>query len=306
MTTDAVIPANPTVCELGEGPVWDPVRERILWLDIRRGLVFTGRLESDGTVALEDQTAFAGTVGAIAVSADGSWIVAAKHTLILHPPGGPDRELARVIDDSAPRRTNDGKPDPAGRFLIGTLALGDDSDREVLVRLEDDGRLTGIDSDLGLSNGLAWSADGRTMYSIDTARRTVFAREYDPESGEVGPRRAHIVMTDGFPDGMCIDAEGHLWIAIWGGAEVRRYRPDGTLDRAIAVPAPHVTSVAFAGPELRTLVITTATQDLTDEQLTRHPLSGRLFTTEPGVRGLPVPLWRGTPDLTTASNGAIA
>ncbi|WP_040569052.1 SMP-30/gluconolactonase/LRE family protein [Microbacterium yannicii] len=294
--TDAVILANPITCELGEGPVWDPIREAVLWVDIRRGLVFSGRLDAHGRISDVEHVPFPGTVGAVAVAEDGSWIVAAAKTLLVHPATGSTRGLARVIPGGEPRRTNDGKPDPAGRFLIGTLSLGDDSQNEVLVRLERDGSLTTIDDDLTLSNGLAWSPDGSVLYSVDTLRRVVFARSYDMVTGATGERRALIEFAEGFPDGMCSDEDGHLWIAMWGLGEVRRYTPDGEHQRTIRVPAPHVSSVAFAGPDPETLVITTATQDLTDEQLAAYPLSGKLFSTQPGVRGLPVPLWSGVPE----------
>lgn len=294
--TDAVILANRITCELGEGPVWDPIRQVVLWVDIRRGLVFAGRLDVQGRIVDVDHVPFPGTVGAVAVAEDGSWIVATAHTLIVHPVAGPMRELARIIPAGGARRTNDGKPDPAGRFLIGTLSLDDDSETEVLTRLEQDGTLTTIDDDLTLSNGLAWSPDGSTLNSVDTLRRVVFARSYDVVTGTTGERRILIEFPDGYPDGMCSDADGFLWIAMWGMGAVRRYRPDGVLDRSIRVPAPHVSSVAFAGPDLDTLIITTATQDLTEEQLAAAPLSGKLFTVRPGVRGLAVPLWSGITD----------
>ena len=290
-TTDSVILANDTICELGEGPIWDPIRQLVLWLDIRRGIVFSGRLSADGHVEEVDRVTFPETVGAIAVAEDGSWIVAGAHTLILHPTDGRDRELARVIPEGQLRRTNDGKPDPAGRFLIGTLSLADDSERETLHRLEHDGTLTTIDDDLTLSNGLGWSIDGTTMYSIDTGRQVVYARSHDPARGALGERRVLIRFDEGHPDGMTTDAEGHLWIAMWGLGEVRRYTPEGELVRVIPVPAPQVTSVAFAGRDLDALVITTATQDMTPGQLAAAPLSGKLFTVRPGVRGLSAPLW---------------
>lgn len=294
--TDAVILANPLTCDLGEGPVWDPIREAVLWVDILRGVVLAGRLDLHGRVTDVEHVPFPGTVGAVAVAEDGSWIVAAADTLLVHPIAGPTRAVARVIPSNQSRRTNDGKPDPGGRFLIGTMSPGDDSHSEVLVRLESDGSLTTIDDDLTLSNGLAWSPDGSVLYSADTLRRAVFARSYDVATGATGERRTLIEVDDGFPDGMCSDADGHLWIAMWGLGEVRRYTPDGEHQRTIRVPAPHVSSVAFAGASLDTLVITTATQDLTDEQRAAYPLSGKLFSTQPGVRGLPVPLWSGVPE----------
>lgn len=297
-TPDEVILANDTTCELGEGPIWDSVHELVRWIDIPRGLVLSGRLTDAGLVVIVDETSFGETVGAVAVAGDGSWIVAAAQTLILHrpdEPDAPDRELARVVPHGQARRTNDGKPDPAGRFLIGTLRLDGDSERETLARLEDDATLTPIDDDLTLSNGLGWSPDGRELYSIDSSRQLVYARPYDPATGAVGERRTLIRCEDGYPDGMTTDAEGHLWIAIWGRGEVRRYTPEGELVRVIRVPAPHTTSVAFAGPDLDTLVITTATLGMSEQDLADAPLAGKLFTVRPGVRGLPAPLWNGIP-----------
>jgi len=291
--TDAVILACPLTCELGEGPVWDPIREVVLWVDIRRGLVFSGVLDTHGKISRVDHVSFPETVGAVAVADDGSWIVATARALTLLPRSGRMQEIAQVVPDGQPRRTNDGKTDPSGRLLIGTLSLLGESDSEVLTRLEHDGTLTIIDDDLTLSNGLAWSPDGSILYSIDTLRRVVFARSYDARTGATGPRRTLIEFDSGFPDGMCADEQGHLWIAIWGLGEIRRYSPEGALQQTIAVPAPHVSSVAFAGPELDTLVITTATQDLTEQQLSSYPLSGKVFTMRPEVPGLPVPLWNG-------------
>jgi sugar lactone lactonase YvrE len=176
---------------------------------------------------------------------------------------------------------------------VGTLSLGGPSEREVLVRLEADGGLTVLDDDLALSNGLAWSADGRRMFSVDTVARTVSVRDYDLASGAVGPRRVHLRLEEGFPDGIAMDAADHLWVAVWGGGEVRRFAPDGTLVERVATGAPHTSSVAFAGDELRTLVVTTATSELGDDQLRAHPDSGRLFTARADVPGLPVAPWRG-------------
>lgn len=291
-TASSVILANQTVCELGEGPVWDAARQQLLWLDIRRGIVFVGRMDRFGRVELVNHVTFPGTVGAVAVAEDGRWIVAGAQHVYTHPDNNALGGI-RVIADGQPRRTNDGKADPAGRFVVGTLSLEGTSSEEVLVRLDDDG-VAVLDDDLTLSNGFAWSADGATMYSIDTLRRRIYARPYEVESGAVGTRQVFIEVTDGYPDGMCLDAEEHLWIAMWGLGEVHRYTPTGELDRIITVRAPHVSSVAFAGPDLDRLVITTATQDLTPEQLKEYPLSGQLFTAKPGVLGLPVPSWNGS------------
>jgi sugar lactone lactonase YvrE len=176
--------------------------------------------------------------------------------------------------------------DPEGRFLIGTMPLEGESDREVLMRVERDGSLTVLDDDLGLSNGLAWSTDGTRMYSVDSTSHTVYVRTHDVD------RRVHLTVPEGFPDGIAVDAEDHLWVAVWGAGAVHRYAPDGALVDRLAMPtALHTSAIAFAGDDLRTLVITTAQQHLTDEQLAEYPDSGRLFTVRTDVAGLPPTAW---------------
>jgi sugar lactone lactonase YvrE len=298
-------PATSERFRLGEGPVWDAARRRLLWVDIEGRAVLEGVLDGD-TITVTDRIAFDTMVGAVTVAADGTLLVAAQERLVVRHPDGRREDGPRVVPAGEARRCNDGKTDPAGRFLVGTLSLAGPSQREVLVRLERDGGLTVLDDDLALSNGLAWSADGRRMFSVDTVARTVSVRDYDPGSGAVGPRRVHLRLEDGFPDGIAMDAADHLWVAVWGGGEVRRYAPAGTLVERVATGAPHTSSVAFAGDDLRTLVITTATSELGDEQLRAHPGSGRLFTVPVDVPGLPVAPWHGPAGPDDLPDGAPA
>jgi sugar lactone lactonase YvrE len=203
------------------------------------------------------------------------------------------RPRRRILPPDSGRRLNDGKPDPAGRFLIGTLSLmGDTSTTQELILVRDDA-LEPVDTDLTLSNGLAWSADGGTLYSVDTIRRVIWRRPWNPSDGSRGERETHLTLDAGYPDGICLDAEDHLWVAMWGLGEVRRYAPDGALVATIAVPAPHTSSVTFAGPDLDVLVITTAKRDLVGDELAHYPGAGALFTTRPGVRGLAQASWAG-------------
>ena len=289
--------ANPEQCELGEGPIWDPIRRRVHWLDIRRGTFYSGRLQDDGTITLDDRVSLDGTIGAAAVATSGRVLLARNHRLARLGANGVAQDDPPIIASDPGRRLNDGKPDPAGRFVVGSLRLDGPSASEELIRVEDDGSTTVIDADLTLSNGLAWTRDGAVMYSIDTMRQTVFARDYDAAIGRVGPRVEFLRITEGYPDGMCLDEEEHLWIAMWGLGQVHRYSPTGELVGVIDVPAPHTSSVAFVGDDLATLVITTATQDLSPQQLEEFPHSGRLFTAVPGVRGLPQPLWNDRPTI---------
>ncbi|RSM43184.1 SMP-30/gluconolactonase/LRE family protein [Amycolatopsis balhimycina DSM 5908] len=282
--------ATGSAYQLAEGPVWDPIRHRLLWVDILGGAVLEGTLD-DGRIEVTTRHAFDEMVGAVAVAEDGTLLVAAQENFVLIHPDRTRESGPRIVPAGESRRLNDGGTDPAGRFLVGTLALAGASESEVLVRWEHDGRLTELDADLTLSNGLAWSADGTRMYSVDTLRGTVFVRGYDPRTGAVGRRQVHLRLDDGSPDGIALDAADHLWVAVWGAGEVRRYSPDGTVAERLAVPAPHTSCVAFAGDDLRTLVITTATNGLSDRQRRAHPDSGRLFTMRVDTPGLPVPAW---------------
>ncbi|WP_328470844.1 SMP-30/gluconolactonase/LRE family protein [Actinoplanes sp. NBC_00393] len=267
---------------LGEGPVWDAVRQRLLWVDVEAGDVHFGALDvSTGLIRHTDRISFEESTGAVAVAEAGDLLVAERGSLTHVHLDGTRTHLARVLPEGRPGRLNDGAVDPAGRFLVGSLG----GDREVLVRYEN-GACTTIDDDLTLSNGLAWSPDGGRFYSVDTMTSTVFVRDY-PD----GPRRQLFTVADGYPDGLCVDSAGDLWLAVWGGSRVEHRSPIGDLLGIVEVNAPHTSSVAFAGPDLDVLVITTATQHLSASDQEAYPDSGRLFTARVGATGLPTPYW---------------
>jgi len=272
---------------LSEGPVWDGIRDRILWVDIMSGTVHAGRLSPDGTIRAEERYDFPDTAGAVAVAATGELVVAGRHRLYFRSVDGAVRAGPELIVGQD-RRFNDGKPDPRGRFVVGTLGPGG----ELLMRVDGD-RVSVLDDDLTLSNGLAWSTDGSRFYSIDTWSKRIHVREYDATTGATGRRELFAEFEHGSPDGMTTDAEDHLWVAMWGEGCVLRISPGGRIVARVDVPAPHTTCAQFAGPDLDTLVITTATEHLSAEQLRANPLSGRLFTVRPGVRGNPPYLWNG-------------
>lgn len=283
------LPASDRTYQLAEGPLWDAHRHRLLWVDVVSGNVHSGQL--DGLSLVQQSSLHIDeTVGAIVAAASGEFLVAGRHDLHLVDRLGEHRRLVQLVPEGKLSRLNDGACDPAGRFLVGSLAQDGRSSDECLYLWDDHG-VTIVDDDLTLSNGLAWGADGSVLFSVDTIPGIVWMRGYDPATGFSEAREELLHITDGKPDGICLDADGNLWIAIWGAGEVRCYRPGGDLIATVDVAAPHTSSVAFVGPELDLLLITTAREELTEDQLLHFPDSGRLFLADVGVGGLPVNSW---------------
>jgi sugar lactone lactonase YvrE len=264
-------PAAADQYRLAEGPVWDGPRDRLLWVEIETGTVHTGRLDGTRVVRTESRV-LDRTVGAVAVGRDGDLLVAGTESLLVVGAGGEVTAGPRILPAGSGRRLNDGKCDPAGVFLVGTLAFDERPGGEVLVRVGADGGVSVVDDRLSLSNGLAWSPDGTLFYSIDTTPRIIYVRPYPS-----GPRREFLT-PDVAPDGMCADADGNLWVACYGAGQVRRYSPDGTLTGVVEVDEPEVTCPAFVGPALDRLIITTRR---------------RLFIADVGATGLPATPWAG-------------
>ncbi|MBA2556928.1 MAG: SMP-30/gluconolactonase/LRE family protein [Chloroflexi bacterium] len=271
---------------LGEGPVWD-VRQQVLWwVDIVGRAVhrFTPGDGSDRT------TNVAGDVGAVVIREGGGLVAALPGGFwTLDPETGHAEQLAAVEEDRPGNRMNDGKCDPAGRFLAGTMAFDTRPGAGSLYRLDAHRSVTRLVAGVTISNGLGWSPDGRTLYYIDTPTRRVDAFSYDPMTRAIADRRSVLEIEDGAgdPDRMTVDRDGCLWVALWGGWAVRAYRPDGTLARIVRLPVAQVTSCTFGGADFGDLYITTAWDGLGAEERQRQPLAGGVFRTRPGACGLP-------------------
>lgn len=268
---------------LGEGALWDARSGRLAWVDILGRRLHladpaTGATESIkvpldiGTIAPRSAGGF------VAALQDGFWIVG----------DGPARRIAGIPEARPGLRFNDGKCDPAGRLWAGTMAYDEAPGAACLYRLDGAGTVTRVLEGVTISNGLAWSHDARTMYYIDTPTHRIDAFDYALATGEISNRRPHVLIPAalGSPDGMTIDAEGGLWVALWGGGAVHRYL-DGRLDRVIELPVSQPTSCAFGGPDLDQLFVTSAWKDLSPEARRAQPLAGSLFRCRPGVRGIP-------------------
>jgi len=280
LTADLVLDAHAT---LGEGPVWDADAGVLWWVDIE------GRRIHRFDPARRADTAFetASMVGAVAIRASAGLMAALADGVWTVDPDSGAAELFVDLGEPPEVRSNDAKCDPAGRFLVGTMAF-DNSPIGSLYSVEADGSVRRLLDQLSIANGMAWSADGGTLYYIDSPLRRVDAFDYDLATGAISRRRPYLVFDDRVPkpDGMSIDAEGGLWIAFWDAAEIRRYGPDRQLDVVVRVPAKQVTSCAFSGPDLRDLYITSATTGLSAEALAEQPHAGGLFHVRAPVPGV--------------------
>jgi sugar lactone lactonase YvrE len=281
-------PALLAHAELAEGPVWDADRGLLWWVDITPGVVHA----FDPVGGFDRAYPFWCSVGAVALRHDGTLLVAAEHGFaVLDPANGSVATILAWPAEAPARRANDGKCDPEGRFLVDRMGLDAAVGQGGLYRLDADLTLTSLVDGLTVPNGLAWRSDGGEMYFIDSPSRAVTAYGYDLSTGDLGAARPlAALMGDGVPDGMTIDADDCLWVAIWGGSRVVRLTPQGDILMTITLPVSRPTSCTFGGPELDELYITTARQGLSHSELKREPLAGSLFRARPGVTGvLPVP-----------------
>lgn len=279
ITAELVLDAH---AEVGEGATWDAAAGRLIWVDITRGRVH--ELRQDGQARSWDAGEH---VGAAAPRASGGLILAVHSGFAALAEDGTVAPVALVEADVTGNRMNDGKCDPQGRFWAGTMPYQDTPGAGSLYRLDTDGSVHRMLTGLTLPNGLGWSPDGTTFYFIDSPTQGVDAFCFDPADGVLARRRRAVTVEDaeGMPDGMTIDDEGCLWVALWGGSAVQRYRPDGTLDTVVRLPASQVTSCAFGGPDRADLYITTAAYQLSPGLHAAEPHAGGLFSCRPGATG---------------------
>lgn len=262
--------------ELGEGPCWEAASQTLHWVDIPAGRVHS--LGADGRHSFQDVGML---VGAVAPRASGGLVIAADNGFYsLDPQTGEVAELA--LAPGQPRtRMNDGKCDREGRFYAGTMARDESPGRGSFYRLDTDRSVTELYSGIGISNGLGWSPDDTLMYYIDSYDYRVDVLDYDPATGQLGERRPFVGRLgsgQAVPDGLAVDAEGGVWVAVWGGGVIQRYDAAGMLTAVVRVPASFVTSCAFGGAELDQLYVTSAAGP--------GRSGGALFTCPAGVKGL--------------------
>jgi sugar lactone lactonase YvrE len=274
---------------LGEGPVWALSEAALYWVDIVGQKVFRWSA-AEGTRTWAPPR----PISALAPRVGGGFVGAGQGGFLTFDFGGDVALIGTPEPGHSTNRFNDGKVDRAGRFWAGTMDRHEREASGALYRLDPDLSMACYDEGYRVTNGPAFSLDGRTMYHTDSAHQRIYAFDLAAD-GAVSNRRvfAQFGEGDGYPDGMTVDAEDCLWVAFWDGWCVRRLSPAGERLAQLAVPAQRPTSVAFGGPNLDQLFITSARRDLTAEDLADQPQAGGLFRTVPGVAGPAEPLFAG-------------
>lgn len=281
----------PLQAELGEAPLWDPATGTLWCIDIIRCRLIAYDWESQITT----EWPLPSLGGGLALTADGRLLVATQTGLFFFD--RPSGDYAFFVDpepDVPINRLNEGKVDPQGRFWIGSICTLGRRPTGSLYRVERDGRTERVLGNIAVPNCLVWTSDRKRVLFTDSAEKVIWSFAYHAEAGTLSDRRvfADCSSSPAIPDGGALDQDGFLWNAEFGGGRIIRYDPRGRVDREIALPVTQVNSVAFAGPALDHLVITTSKRLLSPAERAAQPSAGDLFVVRPGVRGLVEPAFR--------------
>ncbi len=271
--------------DVGECPVWDTGRERLLWADI-----YQGDLHMFDPASGKDRYVTVGQpLGAVTPSTSEVLILAIRDGFATYDLETNHLELvAAVCADDPETLMNDGRCDRAGRFLAGTTTLSETTGAASLYRLGPGFDVDEVLPGVTLSNGIDWSLDGTTMYYVDSPRQRIEAFDY-ADDGALTNRRTLVDIPRplGFPDGLTVDSEGCVWVALWGGGCVRRYSPTGDCEDVLELPVSQVASCGFGGADMGDLYVTTARWGFDTAQLASEPAAGGLFVARPGATGIP-------------------
>jgi sugar lactone lactonase YvrE len=272
------------VSEVGEGPIWDGRFDVLRWVDINKGFVHTFSPEAGPL----DRFELGQDVGFVVPLGSTQLLAGVRQGFAVLDGDGSLQVVVPIARGLPHMRLNDGKADPAGRVWAGTMGIEDPGSDGSLYCLGRDWSLQLRLQSLTIPNGIGWSPDGATMYFTDTTWGRVDAFDYELTTGTMGQRRSFVTLpaSSGMPDGLTVDEEGCIWLALWGGGAVHRYTPDGRLDTVLRVPAAQVTSCVFGGRDHRELFITSASLNLTSKEKDDYPRAGSVFVCQPGVKGL--------------------
>ena len=282
LTAELVLDAR---AELAEGPRWDGRSATLSWVDILGCALHRFDPATGDDLAVE----VGRHVGAAAPHGETGFVLALRDGFALLEDGRVE-PLAPVLAGDPGQRMNDGRCDRAGRFWAGSLSYEGEPDQAALYRLDPDGSVRTMVEGVWLSNGLDWSPDDRLLYFVDSYNFIVDVFDFDLAEGTLSGRRRFVDVDPShrYPDGLAVDTDGCVWLALCGGAKVHRYTPQGELDTVVMVPGvTNVTAVAFGGPALDILYITTARENLSDAELAEQPHAGGIFTVAPGSTGRP-------------------
>jgi sugar lactone lactonase YvrE len=280
-------PVGDVTAVLGEGPYWRPEDDALLWVDIPRAQLHMTRVQFGETITIELDE-----VSAAFPAVGGGILTTGGHRLTLRAARPGEGWAGRTIAEAPATdgvRFNDASVDPAGRVWVGSMHTDEKEPFGTLYRLDSGGTLTPVVKGVTVSNGIGWSPDGTRMYYNDSPMRRIEMFDYDQATGQAFQRRmfADLSRADGFPDGLTVDADGHVWVAMFAGGTLRRFTPAGHQDAVLPLPVSQPTSCAFGGPGLADLFVTTAYRDLSEAQRAAEPLAGRLLRLRPGPVGLP-------------------
>lgn len=274
----------------GEGPVWDSVAQVLYWVDIFRAtiFIFDPKTGQNRHIDLSDQFS---TIGTLVTRKKGGLILAPDNCIAsLDLETLTIRILAEPEINLPGNRFNDGKCDPAGRFLVGSMAKKPDgAPIGSLYSLEPDLSVRKLRDGLIISNGMGWSPDYRRFYLADSASRDIWFYDYDLERGEIDHQQIAFTLPDGngVADGLTVDQEGMVWLAVWDGGCVMRWDPyTGKLIKTIHFPAKRTTCCVFGGSQMDELYITSATIDLQEKDWQNYPQNGALMRIKPGIKGM--------------------
>lgn len=271
--------------ELGEGPVWLDGEQALYFVDIKGRRLH--RCDGDGGKRHSWDTPQ--QPGFIVPRDDGRLVCGMQDGLYLFDPASGQFEHYAEVEPGQPgNRLNDGYVDQAGRLWFGSMHDGETDPTGALYRVDHHGAaITRHDDDYVITNGPAMSPDGLTLYHTDTLKKAVYAFDVGPH-GALSRKRLFVSITDGgHPDGMAVDAEGHVWVALFGGARIERYSPAGALVQTVPFPCANITKLTFGGDDLRTAYVTTAWKGLSPQERAQQPLAGGLFSFRSEVPGLP-------------------
>jgi sugar lactone lactonase YvrE len=269
--------------ELGEGPIWDDIREELLWLDVTRGkiLFFSPSRGVQNEIQLDRH------IGSLALTRNLDLCLALRDGFAHYSFQSQSITSFTQVIESDEVRFNDGAVDRRGRFLAGTMGYNPKPDTGNLYTFTEDSGYRLLIPEVGVSNGICWNKDSSKMYFIDSITQSIQVFDYDLNSGSASNPRVLIEFKPelGIPDGMTIDEEGSLWVAMWDGSQILKISSDGDIEEAIKFPVSRVTSLAFGGADLRDLYVTSAQYELSSKDLADQPLAGSLFKVRAKVPG---------------------